>query len=227
MKKLVLLAAIFALCVPGYGAVLVYKLAHIANPVIDFADANEKIANVTKTTVEAYVVFDVNVIGDANGMGTYDVNTADVNNSPASIVLFKKDKQYMLLGGSDANSSVDISGTKPFTVFKKKNTLSTLMSVEISDRDTGLDIYVFDMFGKNISTNITTANKALVAKSLGGIAEITISEDGDLLGFGLAKLTLNSKYTRLAGRNGLNVEQTIAAIKGALKKFSETQIVPR
>jgi hypothetical protein len=230
MKTVILVAAILALSVPSYGAVLVYKLAQTDNPIIDFANVNENSADLFKGKVEAYIVFDANLTGD------YGVNVgADANdaNDVTVVLLFKSDKQYMLLGGSDPNSDVSIdnypssNSIRPFIALNKQDNENTLLFIDINDEESGVEVQAFDLFGKNTSTDIGLANKTLLAKSLKGFSEITIDEAGDLYGFGSAKLTLDSKYTKLAGKNGLTVPQTVAAITGDLKNFTETQTVPR
>ena len=215
---------------PSYSAVLVYKLAQTDNPVIDFENANEDTADLGKTKIEAYIVFDANLIGD------YGVNTQVGPDGATAVLLFKNDKQYMLVGGSDPNSGVFIEtyvsygsydSIAPFTATGKRSAGYTLLFVNIFDDEISLGVYAFDLYGKNTSAEIGLADKFSLAKSLKGFNEVTITEDGDLYGFGTAKLTLNSKYTKLANENGLTVSQTVDAITGDLKNFREMQTVPR
>jgi hypothetical protein len=227
MKSLVLLVAILALCVPGYGAVVVYKLGQTDNPVIDFADDNENTADLFKTKIQAFIVFDADVTGN------YDVTVLRNDaNDPTAVVVFRKDKQFMILGGSDPNSNVRIGNfhsndsIAPFAVLNKRNTLETLLFIDIRDDDTDLRLEAFDLIGKNTSASIGLADKVSLAKSLRGVSELNVHGPGPIFGFGKAKLTLNSKYTKLANKNGLTVVQTVAAITEDLSKLTLTETLP-
>ena len=244
MKKLVLLVAIFALCAPSYGSVLVYKVTTSINPLVSFSDENETSGDVVKVKLDTFVVFDVNDnsldvnipadIADAN-----DPNITSLSpDRPTAIVTgrINNKKIQMTLGGSDPNSNVFIDralglfdSIAPFTNTTKKKELNTQVFIEISDSDTTFDMFT-EMFGKNTSADIGRGQteKLLLAKSLKGNADIV--EGAQLInGFGTAKATLDSKYTKLGNTApGKSVSQVVAQIQADLtnKKFEVVDSIP-
>jgi hypothetical protein len=236
MKKLVLLVAILALCVPSYGAVLVYKLAASYSPTFSFADANLVAAEViNKVKVDAFVVFDANLT-------SYDVKylgDGDDANDPTAIIFTKIDKNKVMLtlGGDDPNSDVSIGNQdtsdtiKPFAVTNKKDTIASLLDVDITDYDNDLYLYDWSLYGKNTKEDIGLTVlgvkvKPLIAKSMKGPDEVYMNNDL-FYGDGTAQLKLDSKYTKDANKGGWNVKQTVAKIQADLlnKKYLPIEVL--
>ncbi|MGD0552379.1 MAG: ice-binding family protein [Sedimentisphaerales bacterium] len=211
--------------VPIKPNILVYKMTTAINPVIDYEDANGLKANVLKENLSAYVVFGVD---DAYGVD--DVNNA---NGP-TVILFGKDgttKFQKTLGGNDPNSFVNIqtfgnvNSIMPFEVTNMRNTNATDVGIGFGDSDatTGFDIGT-SLYGVNSTIDIGQAEKFSVAKSLKG--QVWIYRQF-VNGWGAATVSLDSKLTKDANKNGRTVAATVANIKTTvLNTYTPVDVLP-
>lgn len=249
MKKLILLLMILALCMPGYGTVLVYKVTTSFNPMISFSGADETAGTVAKVKMDTFVVFEINSNYDVNiPPDTVVTDPCDPNNiisslrspnQPIAIVtaMINKNKVQMKLGGSDPNSAVFIDrdanrgiydSIAPFTDTTKGKTSDTVVFIEIVDNDSSFDVYT-EMFGKSTSADIGKGKngKLSIAKSMSGNADIW-EESPLITGFGTAKATLDPRYTKLANTSGKSVSEVATQIQADLssKGFQEVDSIP-
>jgi hypothetical protein len=181
MKKLVMVLAVLALCVPTYGYILVYKVT-MSGTVAEWETDDTGGWLLHKASGVGYLVLDVDD-DDPNALN--DVQFIDYFTED-------HDKLYnMWVTGEEFTQSI-LPGLPP----KGKNIAS--INIDLST-ESGTTLGG-KLFGTVKSTDIGTGGKVDVATSLKGVFAWESYEDDTLneSGYGTLSLTLDSKWTKTA-----------------------------
>jgi hypothetical protein len=225
MKKLVLLAVLFAICVPGYAEVIVYKLN--ANfKMIQYIDPNRTVTkkSTVDKTIKAYIVFNI----DSNT--PLHTVRLDAGNKPMAILYGDsktEGKWKKTIGGEDVNSAVLIStaesevlGFQTFNTYTPTGKTEQRMSATFTliDEPNGVQPFeiVADTKGKAKKTGQDLFSKTIYLTW--NFSGNTSMRSGDtesenfVTGQCSGKLKLNFSKMKSAVNNDWNVAETIADI---------------
>jgi len=240
MKKLVLLAVVLALCVPGYAEVLVYKF-NASFKMIEYTNPNRTLVAKSSVTesIKAFVVFNIDSSTPLN------VVRLDAGNKPTAILYGKTkagEKWKKTIGGADSNSAVliataesDVLGIQTFNSYmvSGKSEQRTSVTFTFIDEPNGIRPFTIfaDVMGKDKKTGQDLFPKTIYLPwDLSGITSMT-SGDTASVNFvtgqaanGTMKLDFGKIQSAID--NNWNVAATVASINASERLESYPDLGP-
>jgi hypothetical protein len=187
MKKLTVLLIVLAVCLPGYGQILIYKAATVAK--VYEADSHEFVT----AAIKSYIIIEVN-----------DINSLNVINS-AEIRYFKD------AVGNKIQDTVAINlDLSRDTLAGKKND-AVIASYEEPGDITGI------LLGKTTQVFIATGQKRSIPIKLDGqlLIDGTV-QSLNLVGTAKLTATLKTAWTKTANDFDLSFAEAVSEIQGFL-----------